>query len=121
MLPPMLWRYNSEKESKLMVTFRKREDCPTSQRLLAYQLGDIEGNENRVIGRHLAACEFCTAEVEFYECYPLSADEPEEAPESVSMPKPLQDLAEALLNKRKASSSMERILNEMESPAERSR
>ena len=104
-----------------MATFRKREDCPASQRLLAYQLGDIEGKEVRAIGRHLAACDFCAAEAGFYGRYPQIADETEETPESVSMPKPLQDLAEALLNKRMASSSMERILSELESPAERSR
>ena len=121
MLPPAVRRYNSEKESKVMATFRKREDCPTSQQLLAYQLGDIEGKESRSIGKHLTACEFCTAEVEFYERYPLTADEPEETPESVSMPKPLYDLAEALLNGKMASSSMERILNELESPAEQGR
>jgi hypothetical protein len=104
----------------VMATFRKREDCPASQRLLAYQLGDTEGKESRAIGRHLKACDFCAAEVEFYGRYPL-AEEADEMPESVSMPKPLQDLAEALLNKRMASSSMERILNELESSAERSR
>lgn len=105
----------------MMATFRKREDCPASQRLLAYQVGDIEGNESRSIGKHLKVCEFCTAEVEFYGRYPQATDEPEETTESVSMPKPLHDLAEALLNKRTSSSSMERILNELESPAERNR
>ena len=104
-----------------MATFRKREDCPASQRLLAYQLGDIGVKEGRVIGRHMVACDFCAAEVEFYGCYPQSIDEPDDSPETVSMPKPLHDLAEALLNKRMTSSSMERILNEMESPAESSR
>ena len=121
MLRPVLRRYNSEKENKVMATFRKREDCPASQRLLAYQMGDIEGKDSRTIGKHLMVCEFCSAEVEFYERFPQAADEPEETLESVSMPKPLYDLAEALLNKRMASSSMERILNELESPAERSR
>ena len=104
-----------------MATFRKREDCPTSLRLVAYQAGDVEREEGRTIGKHLAACEFCSAEVEFYERYPQSADEPEETPAQVSMPKPLYDLAEALLNKNLASSSMERILNELDSPVERGR
>lgn len=104
-----------------MATFRKREDCPASQRLLAYQLGDIEGVEGRAIGKHLRECDFCAAEAEFYGRYPQIADEPDEAPENVSMPKPLHDLAEALLNKRMSSSSMERILNELESHAESGR
>lgn len=104
-----------------MATFRKREDCPTSQRLLAYQSGDIEREEGRAIGKHLASCEFCSAEVDFYDRYPQSGDEPEETPQNVSMPKPLYDLAEALLNKKLASSSMERILSELDSPVERNR
>lgn len=104
-----------------MATFRKREDCPASQRLLAYQLGDVEGDEGRGIGKHLKECDFCAAEAEFYGRYPQIADEPDETPESATMPKPLQDLAEALLNKRTATSSMERILNELETPAERGR
>lgn len=101
-----------------MATFRKREDCPTSQQLLAYQLGDIEGGVGRIIGRHLAVCEFCHAEVDFYERYP-QAEEPEDAAEDVSMPEPLFELAEALLNKN--SRSMERIIEELETPAERGR
>ena len=104
-----------------MATFKKREDCPTSQHLLAYQLGDAEGEMSRMIGKHLGTCEFCSAEVEFYERYPLPAEDPEEPVQEVSMPKPLYELAEALLNKNSASSSMERIINELEAPAERRR
>jgi hypothetical protein len=117
----VLRRYNSEKESKEMATFRKREDCPTSQQLLAYQLGDVEGGVGRVIGRHLAVCEFCNAEVDFYERYPQSPEEPEDAAENVSMPEPLFELAEALLNKGSGSRSMEKIISELEAPAERGR
>ena len=106
-----------EKE-KVMATFRKREDCPTSQQLLAYQLGDIEGGVGRIIGRHLAVCEFCHAEVDFYERYP-QAEEPDDATENVSMPEPLFELAEALLNKN--SRSMDKIISELETPAERGR
>ena len=101
-----------------MATFRKREDCPTSQQLLAYQLGDIEGGVGRIIGRHLAVCEFCHAEVDFYERYP-QAEEPDEAAENAAMPGPLFELAEALLNKN--SRSMEKIISELETPAERGR
>lgn len=102
-----------------MATFRKREDCPTSQQLLAYQLGDIEGGVGRVIGRHLAVCEFCNAEVDFYERYPQSQEEPDDAAENISMPEPLYELAEALLNKNAASRSIEKMISELESPAER--
>ena len=104
-----------------MVTFKKREDCPTSQHLLAYQLGDVEGEMGRTIGKHLGTCEFCSAEVEFYERYPQSAEESDEPLQEVSMPRPLYELAEALLNKNSDSSSMEKIINELEAPAERHR
>lgn len=116
-------RYNSEKESKVMATFQKREDCPTSQQLLAYQLGDIEdADDTRAIGRHLGGCEFCSAEVDFYERYPQVGEEPDEAVEIVEkpeMPEPLFELAEALLNKKSATRSMEKIINELEEPVER--
>lgn len=102
-----------------MATFRKREDCPTSQQLLAYQLGDIGCGVGRVIGRHLAVCEFCSAEVDFYERYPQSQEEPDDAAENVSMPEPLYELAEALLNKSAASRSIEKMISELETPAER--
>ena len=104
-----------------MATFQKREDCPTSQVLLAYQLGDMEGGEGRAVGKHLAACEFCSAEVDFYERYPQRAEETEDTADEVSIPEPLYELAEALLNKKSAERSMERIINELEAPAERSR
>ena len=104
-----------------MATFQKREECPTSQELLAYQLGDIEGPESRAIGKHLAACEFCSAEVDFYERYPQRAEEAEESSGEVSIPEPLYELAEALLNKKSAERTMERMINELETPAERNR
>ena len=104
-----------------MATFKKREDCPTSQRLVAYQAGDLEREEGRSIGGHLSSCEFCSAEVDFYERYPQTGDEPDDVAADVSMPKPLYDLAEALLNRNLASSSMESILNDLQPKAERKR
>lgn len=101
-----------------MATFRKREDCPASQELLAYQLGDISGEQGRKIGRHLSACEFCGAEVDFYEHYPL-AEEPDEPAELAKMPEPLYELAEALLNKKNGSQSIAKIMSEIDAPAER--
>lgn len=109
------------RKKKVMATFQKREDCPASQELLAYQLGDVEGAQSRAIGKHLANCEFCSAEVDFYERYPQRSEEPEESSGDVSIPEPLFELAEALLNKKSAERSMERMINELETPAERSR
>ena len=96
-----------------MATFRKQEDCPTSQQLLAYQLGDLESSASRPIGRHLAVCEFCTSEVAFYERYPV-ARETEESPAEVKMPKPLFDLAESLLNRKRGQESMDEMLKQLD-------
>ena len=79
-----------------MANFCKNEDCPTSQVLLAFQNGDIEVKDSADIRRHLAGCEFCAAEVEFYSYYP-PADEPVKAEK---IPQPLYELAEALLQNR---------------------
>lgn len=101
-----------------MATFRKREDCPASQVLLAYQLGNIGGDDGRAVGRHLSVCEFCSAEVDFYEHYPQS-EETEEPTESSAMPAPLFELADAILNKKNGSRSIEKIMGEVDMPLER--
>ena len=81
-----------------MANFGKHEDCPTSEELLAFQNGDIPVNESGGIRRHLADCEFCASEVEFYSHYPPS-EVPEEAPSS-EIPAPLFELATSLLNNK---------------------
>lgn len=96
-----------------MATFRKQEDCPTSQQLLAYQLGDLELSASRPIGRHLGVCEFCTSEVAFYERYPV-ARETEESPAETKMPEPLFELAEALLNRKRGQESMDEMLKQLD-------
>src|SRR5688572_28111030 len=96
-----------------MATFRKQEDCPTSQQLLAYQLGDLKPADSRAIGRHLTACEFCTSEVAFYEHYPV-AREIDDSAEETKMPKPLFELAEALLNRKRGKQSMDEMMKEID-------
>ena len=97
-----------------MVTFRKQEDCPSSEDLLSYQLGDLEGVRGRDVGRHLSSCEFCSSEVDFYEHYPVAKDADESA-ENVKMPKPLFELAEAILNRKRGSESIEDLMKDMDS------
>jgi hypothetical protein len=97
-----------------MATFRKQEDCPASQLLLAYQLGDLKPAESRAIGRHLTTCEFCTSEVAFYEHY-LSREMDVSADES-KMPEPLFELAEALLNRKRGNQSMDEMMKEIDKP-----
>ena len=92
-----------------MVTFCKDTNCPSSQRLLAFQSGELSPKEGTIIERHLAECEFCIAEVEFYQHYPQS----DEAIARVEIPLPLLELAEALLgNKHKDFSTLNRLLCE---------
>ena len=79
-----------------MANFRKNLNCPASQGLLSYQKGEISVRERERIMIHLRFCEFCTSEVEFYQHYPQS----EEAIENSDIPRPLYELAEALLSKR---------------------
>ena len=90
-----------------MVTFCKDTNCPSSQRLLAFQNGEVRLKEGLTIERHLADCEFCISEVEFYQHYPQS----EETIAKVEIPLPLLELAEALLgNKHKEFSTLNRLL-----------
>ena len=95
-----------------MARFCKNEDCPTSEDLLAFQFGDMPLSEGPGIRRHLAVCEFCSAEVEFYENYPPTDES--NVTEADAMPRPLQELAEALLAKRSDDDFFHRLLEEDE-------
>ena len=99
-----------------MATFRKQEDCPASQQLLAYQQGDLGLEDGRLIGKHLAACEFCSSEVEFYEHYPV-AREVEESPSETKMPAPLYELAESILNRTRGKQSIADMMKEIDAAA----
>ena len=93
-----------------MENFRKNEDCPASDDLLAFQTGDMALVEGREIRMHMRSCEFCAAEVEFYSHYPPA----EEKVEPGKMPKPLFELAEALLSKKRDDSFFDRLMEENE-------
>ena len=91
-----------------MANFCKNEDCPSSQDLLAFQNGDIDLADGAHIRRHLAVCEFCAAEVEFYSHYPPV----EESVKPDRIPQPLYELAEALLHDRQDVSKLDRLIRE---------
>ncbi|MBV9215247.1 MAG: hypothetical protein JO053_03640 [Acidobacteria bacterium] len=83
--------------------FSKNESCPSSYELMEYQNGTFSAAEERRILRHLSACEFCSAETEFYSCF--GEDEMDaEVSEPSMIPAPLFELAEALLKKRHTDS-----------------
>lgn len=84
----------------MMTAFCKNEDCPPSSELLDFQNGDLSRFRSSEINKHLATCEFCSAEVEFYSHYPQA----EGSVEPTEIPAPLFQLAEALLKNRSSDS-----------------
>jgi hypothetical protein len=95
-----------------MVNFCKNANCPSSQALLRFESGEVSQKENREIRSHLATCDFCSAEVEFYAHYPQA----EERIETAEIPAPLYELAKALLgNRRNDFSLLNKLLGENES------
>jgi hypothetical protein len=111
---PMKRKFLSKKGSAVtlkMITFCKNVNCPASQDLLAFQKGETSVRETVEIQKHIETCEFCAAEVDFYEHSPQS----EEIIASVDIPLPLYQLAEALLsNGQKKYSLLNNLLNESE-------
>lgn len=94
-----------------MKSFSKNVSCPSSPRLLAFQKGDLSLTEITDIHKHLAGCDFCAAEVEFYEHFPPTEDKIE----MTEIPKHLRELAEALLgNRHKDFSVLDKLLLENE-------
>ena len=97
-----------------MINFCKNANCPASQKLLAFQNGEVSAKERKTISTHLAACEFCAAEVEFYAHYPQT--EEESVTDGTEIPVPLYELASALLgNKHKDFSLLNQLLCQSES------
>ena len=97
--------------SSKMPGFCKNEDCPSSNELLEFQNGDLIQPRGSEVNKHMASCEFCAAEVEFYSHYPQE----EGTSETTEIPAPLFELAEALLKNRQADSrSLNALLTENE-------
>ena len=94
-----------------MVTFCKSAVCPSSRLLLAFHDCEVSLKERERIEVHLAVCEFCVSELEFYAHYPQS----EEPIATVEIPIPLYELAHALLNnKHKDFLCLNQLLSESE-------
>lgn len=92
---------------KKMINFCKNANCPSSPDLLAFQCEKVALKKNRQIRRHLETCEFCQAEVEFYAHYPQT----DEKIETAEIPKPLYELALALLgNRRNDFSTLNKLM-----------
>jgi hypothetical protein len=74
-------------------------------------MGDVTRERGAEIRRHLAECEFCAAEAAFYARYPVAAEDEDPAEiEAATIPRPLYELAEALLKSRSDSSALDVLL-----------
>jgi hypothetical protein len=92
--------------------FCKNEDCPSSNELLEFQVGELAKRRTTQIRKHLATCDFCAAEVDFYSHYP-QGDVQNEPERLTDIPAPLFELAEALLRNRNSDHrSLNSLLNE---------
>lgn len=89
-------------------SFYKGEDCPASDKLLAFQTGRVGSAVRAKVRDHIDECEFCAAEVEFYHLYPPS----EETVAAEKMPEPLFELAEALMRKERDLSPLYKLVDE---------
>lgn len=95
-----------------MIDFCKNEDCPSSNELLEFQVGELPGSRSSEVRRHLALCEFCEAEVEFYTHYPQE-DVSFDPTERAEIPAPLFELAVALFKNRNGDpNSLDDLLRE---------
>ena len=73
--------------------------------------GETSVTKTQFISKHLSNCEFCAAELELYAHYPQADENCAET----EIPRPLFELAEALLcNKQKDFSLLNRLLNDAE-------
>lgn len=92
-----------------MIAFSKNSNCPSSEKLLAFQKGEARISVSEHIRRHLIECEFCSAEIELYSRHP-----PADAPiGKADIPPSLRELAEALLShKNRDFKSLNKLMNE---------
>lgn len=91
-----------------MAKFCKSKGCPSSQQVLAFQTGNIDAGSETKVCKHIAACDFCAAETDFYANFPQDEDQIQPA----EIPKPLYELAEALLTRRHGEAHFSRLMND---------
>ena len=83
--------------NRIMSSFHKNLDCPSSQELLAFENGAASASAATVLSEHIRACDFCGAEAEFYSHFPHTTDDRIKV---ADIPDHLFQLAEALLTNR---------------------
>ena len=75
---------------------------------MAFQKGTVRLRLGELIWDHLLECEFCDAEVAFYGHFPPS----EESVPAGRIPKPLFELANALLKKERDLTPLYRLIGD---------
>src|SRR5687768_7011162 len=91
-----------------MGSFYKTENCPPSDKLLAFQKDRTQHDACGDISDHLLECEVCAAEVEFYRVHPPL----DETVVAAKMPTPLFELANALLQKERDLTPLYRLIGD---------
>ena len=76
-----------------VILFSKQATCPSSEMLLSYQRVGLSSEQRAWIVTHLAACEFCGAELQLLTKYSPNGEEYA----FTDIPLNLRHLAEALL------------------------
>ena len=82
--------------STSVTKFYKQASCPASEKLLSYHACALTTEQRRRVAAHLAACDFCSAELQLLIEHPPCAAS-EMLSEGAKMPLSLRRLAEALL------------------------
>jgi hypothetical protein len=85
------------KEPIIMPRFAKQPGCPASATLQAYGAGTLSYLARRGVAAHLAACEFCGAELSLFERCATAVEPPEVEPPAPSMPLALRLFARSAL------------------------
>lgn len=85
--------------SSTVTTFYKQATCPASETLLSYYSYGLLTEERRRVTAHLAACDFCNAELQLFTEHPPceESETTQEEETAAAMPLSLRCLAEVLL------------------------
>jgi hypothetical protein len=98
----------------ISTNFCKSEACPSPADLLDFQRNELSPSRRVRVIDHIASCDFCASEIEFYSHYPQE-EGAIETTEPSGIPAPLFELAEALLKKRHTdTSSLDALLKKIE-------
>ena len=76
-----------------MAPFLKKDTCPSTETLLAYSREALSPLDCTRISTHIAACDFCGAEVQLLAHHPITPD----AVAPIAIPPAMEELATRLM------------------------